>query len=557
MVHCQWIELNSSVSFLEDTLEDSCAVLIAGAGPTGLVMAIELARRGIACRIVDKVLPRPYSESRAEGIHAKTLDIFERQGILPAILKAGKVLHGFSFFAEGRALGRITFATLDSPHPYAILLPQSEVERLLLEHLATLGVQVERPTEVIGMQQDADGTSVQIRDQYGTEQTLRARYLIAADGGQSTIRHLLQLDFPGHRLQGAYVMDADMDIAIPLPTDDGTFVLGPHGFLVLGLRPDGLWRLALSLPQKDTRMGREQPTKERMQQILDTDFRDLGIHLKSTSWSSAFFLSSRMVSNIRRGRIFLVGDAAHIHSPVGGQGMNTGIQDAVNLAWKLALCVQHEEQEPLLASYHAERYPVMKRLIATTNASTVPLLVEQPLLVHARNLLLRVVTHIAALNTQLISSFTGFEVHYRHSPILADLDGGRGVHAGDYAPDVTELVTLNQQFARFADLWATDARHQLLCFPESDTVPSDITSLQECIDQHVPPTSTTIRPWIITQQPDLWYPNVVFDPNGHAAKRFGAQKGDVFLLRPDGYIGMTGQWASLLKKPHYLSHLVS
>ena len=253
----------------------------------------------------------------------------------------------------------------------------------MLEHLAGLGLTVERPVEVIKLNQSDAAVWASLRYQDGCEQTVQADYLIAADGGHSLVRKELGLDFDGHQLQGAYVMDVEATFKVDLPADAGNFILGPHGFLVLGLRPDGLWRLALSLPRSDQRMTRQTPNLEQMQTILDQDFPALGARLSRTNWASAFFLSSRIVRHLRKNRVFVVGDAAHIHSPVGGQGMNTGIQDAVNLAWKLALRLEGFGDVRLLDSYTSERYGVMKRLIATTNASTKAIMVTNPVLISA------------------------------------------------------------------------------------------------------------------------------------------------------------------------------
>ena len=409
-------------------------VLVVGAGPTGLTAAIELARCGVGVQIVDKVMARPYAESRAEGLHAKSLEIFERQGLLAAVLAHGRVLAGFAFRSGGRRLGELSAGGLDTPHAYSVLLPQSEIERLQIEHLATLGVNVQRPVEVLDVQQDQEQIHAQIRSGDGKLSMVAARYLIAADGAHSRIRQALGVPFQGNRLQGAYVMDADAEFAADPALNRGTFILGRGGFLVVGHRPDGSYRIALSLPAHDRRISHDRPTLEELQMLLD-DFPEMGIRLRSITWSSAFFISSRAVDQLRHGRVFLAGDAAHVHSPVGGQGMNTGIQDAVNLSWKLALAVAGRGGDRLLDSYDVERLPIIRRLIASTTTSTKPLLWRNPLAVAARNTLLRLLLPIPALQTALFDGFTGFTVRYRHGAFIATKGSSdHGVHSPARSP---------------------------------------------------------------------------------------------------------------------------
>ncbi|MDG5483369.1 FAD-dependent oxidoreductase [Mycolicibacterium gadium] len=447
-------------------------VLVVGAGPTGLTTAIELARRGVRVAILDKVPERPYAESRAEGVHAKTLEIFERQGLLAPVLAHGRVLAGFAFRTGRRRLGELSAAGLDTPHAYSVLLPQSEIERIQIDRLRSLGIDVQRPVEVLDVRQDDEGVRAHLRMGDGTASTIISQYLVAADGGHSSVRKALGADFAGEKLQGAYVMDADAEFAVEPAADRGTFILSRGGFVVIGRRPDGTHRIALSLPARDRRISRDRPTREELQRLLD-GFPKVGITLRAISWSSAFFISSRAVDRLRHGRVFLAGDAAHIHSPVGGQGMNTGIQDAVNLAWKLALVVQGSGTEALLESYDSERLPVIQRLIASTSASTKPLLWQHPVATAVRNAVLQVLLPLPAVQARLFDSFTGFTVRYRRGafiPAARRTARRHGPAPGEIAPEAS------RGGRRWYPLWGSDTRHQLLIFCDQDGVPESVST---------------------------------------------------------------------------------
>lgn len=405
-------------------------------------------------------------------------------------------------------------------------MPQSEIERLQIEHLAGLGVRVQRPVEVLDVQQDEEHVHTRIRTDDGIPTTVTAQYLIAADGGHSIVRKTLGVPFAGNKLQGAYVMDADAEFATEPAADRGTFILGRGGFLVVGHRPDGSYRIALSLPQHDRRISHDRPTLAELQMLLD-DFPELDTQLRSITWSSAFFISSRAVDRLRHGRVFLAGDAAHVHSPVGGQGMNTGIQDAVNLSWKLALAVQGHAGQRLLDSYEAERLPVIRRLICSTSTSTKPLLWRNPVAVAARNTLLRLLLPIPALQNALFDSFTGFSVRYRRGAfVLAErrVTRPRGPRPGEIAPEA------DRGGRRWYPLSGKDTRHQLLVFGDPGTARD---SALAWADQH----AELIRPLLVTAQGRAGDPNVVPDPTGALHHRYVATPfGGLCLVRPDGYI---------------------
>ncbi|MGL4609407.1 MAG: FAD-dependent monooxygenase [Trueperaceae bacterium] len=511
-------------------------VLIVGAGPTGLTAAIELARRNIKVRIVDKVLERPASESRALGMHARTQELYARMGVLEPMLEEGSLLRQFNFYVNGKKLGAIGFDQLLSVYSHTLMLAQSRVEYHLLRHLETLGVEVERPKEVVSLQQEKDGVLVNLRDESGVETTITTSYVIAADGGRSTIRKLLGINFDGQKMQGEYVMDAEVEFkGDKLPEGEGFFSLGKRTMLVFGKlgKTGPLWRIAVSMQQDDPRMKRETPTLEGVQALIDE--HPFNIKLHNPTWASGYFISARMVDKVQHGRIFLAGDAAHIHSPVGGQGMNTGIQDAVNLAWKLALVIFGKAPETLLSSYEQERLPIMKRLLETTSTMEHVLMTQNPLVAGLRNTAIASLTNIAALQAKLITRFTGYAVTYANSPISGEPHHAlRGPKPGEAAPNA-EGVKNGRGVTR--DLFyhlEQDSRLQVLLFtqraPQIETLEKQFLELSRQFG------NLFQTHFVLPKDSHVTWEDVLVDSEGLLYSLYKVKSEALYVLRPDGFV---------------------
>jgi 2-polyprenyl-6-methoxyphenol hydroxylase-like FAD-dependent oxidoreductase len=330
-------------------------VVVAGAGPTGLMLACELRLAGIDVVVLDRA-DRRSGESRAGGMHPRTLEVLDQRGILDRFLAEGRPLQAGHF--SGLPLDFSGFATR---HPYSLMILQAEVERLLETRAAELGVRVEWSAEVAGISQDAAGVDVEIR---GRAERLRARYLVGCDGGRSAVRKLVGIGFPGTDATMTSLL-ADVELAEP----PDTALLGARcaggDYSVIGFEP-GWYRVITSrydrVADRDAPVDVEQ-VRETMISLAGTDF---GMH--SPRWVSRFADAARQADRYRRGRVLLAGDAAHIHYPAGGQGQNLGIQDAVNLGWKLAAVVRDKAGDDLLDTYQVERYPVAQRVLRNTRA---------------------------------------------------------------------------------------------------------------------------------------------------------------------------------------------
>ncbi|WP_067687112.1 rifampin monooxygenase [Nocardia jejuensis] len=334
-------------------------VIIAGCGPTGLMLASELRLQGLRPVVLEQDA-EPTRIVRAMGMHARSVEILEQRGLLDRFLALGTPFPLGGFFAGIR---KPQPERLDTSHPYVLSLPQTITVRLLTEHVTDAGVQIRRGAEVRGVEQDEEGVSVELAD--GTR--LRSRYLVGADGGRSTVRKMLGIAFPGDpttvdTLLGEVELTEDHDTVIEIVNEVRKTQLR-FGAMRLD---DGVYRVVA--PADGVARDRTvAPTLEELsRQMRATAGTDFGMH--SPRWLSRFGDATRQAEHYRVGRVFLAGDAAHIHPPMGGQGLNLGVQDAFNLGWKLAATVNGWAPEGLLDTYEAERHPVAAAVLDNTRA---------------------------------------------------------------------------------------------------------------------------------------------------------------------------------------------
>lgn len=344
-----------------NTRED---VLIAGAGPTGLVLALWLARQGVGVRIVDKT-SGPGTTSRAVVVHARTLELYRQLGLAADVVHAGMPNPGINLWVRGKKRAHIDFGDAGSeltPYPFLLVFPQDRHERLLIERLEQMGVQVERETELVGFEQHEDHVRATLRGPAG-EQRCEARYLAGCDGARSPVRHELGAGFEGGTYDQLFYV-ADVIAAGPAADGEIHLSLDDADFLALfSYTDDGQARLIGSI-----REDRVAPDRElTFDDVGERAIHGLGVEVKQVNWFSTYKVHHRLTEHFRHGRVFLLGDAAHIHSPAGGQGMNTGIGDAINLAWKLKAVLRGEAADGLLDSYEAERMAFARTLVETTD----------------------------------------------------------------------------------------------------------------------------------------------------------------------------------------------
>ena len=343
----------------------STEVLIAGAGPTGLVLALWLRRQGVTVRIIDRT-DGPGTTSRALAVQARTLELYRQLDLADAVVERGYQVPAVNLWARGARAARVAFGSIGehlTPFPFLEIYPQDEHERLLIGRLVELGVAVERRTELTGFTDSGSSVRVELRTPEGKSASAEARYLAGCDGAHSVVRQGLGMGFQGGTYrQVFYVADiegagAPINGELHVDLDEADFLA------VFPLAGAGRARLIGAV--RDERAGH--PESLRFEDVSQRAIQHLGLVVKKVNWFSTYHLHHRVAAHFGRGRVFLLGDAAHIHSPVGGQGMNTGIGDAINLAWKLAAVLGGRADETLLATYEAERIGFAQRLVATTD----------------------------------------------------------------------------------------------------------------------------------------------------------------------------------------------
>jgi 2-polyprenyl-6-methoxyphenol hydroxylase-like FAD-dependent oxidoreductase len=331
-------------------------VIVVGAGPTGLMLACELAMRGVAVRLLEERRDLP-NITRAFGVHARTLELLDARGLADEIVQRGLPVYEVAP-APGAVLN---LKELPTRYPMVLIAPQSLTEHVLTDRAVQLGVETVYGAKVVGLEQDSEGVSLQLAD--GT--TERARYVVGCDGAHSAVRRLVGIDFVGKQYE-THILLADVRLAQP-PTDGLSAATGPEGVVLLVPFGDGWFRaIAWDRTREQVPLAEPVPLAEIRGAFLRIAKTDFG--MTDMRWSSRFLSERRQAERYRAGRVFLAGDAAHVHSPLGAQGMNTGIQDAVNLGWKLAEAVEGSAPDWLLDSYQTERHRVGANVLKLTDA---------------------------------------------------------------------------------------------------------------------------------------------------------------------------------------------
>jgi 2-polyprenyl-6-methoxyphenol hydroxylase-like FAD-dependent oxidoreductase len=496
-------------------------VVVVGAGPVGLVAGCELARRGVSVRVIDK-LAQPTDQSRAIAVHARSLDMFDRMGIVDELLSTGIKATAMQLYAGHNKLFHIPFGGVDSAFPFTLTTAQTETERVLGEHLQSLGVTVERGVELVALSQDGNGVHLTLRHHDGTTEEAAASWVIGADGARSAVRKLV-----GTKLAGSFVGErfllGDVDAEHSLDLDSMHTFFAPDGPVVVLPMRDGRMRFLAEVHDPPGTPLNLHPSQQELQAILDR--RIGGIRLVHSHWLTCFEIHHARVPAYRWGRVFLSGDAAHIHSPAGGQGMNTGMQDAFNLAWKLAAVIKGDAGDTLLNSYAAERVPVADSVISFTNLLTkAGTLSGAPRRI--RNVAIRILSHVPAVRRTMADRAEEVDINYRKSPIALGSRLKRAkVVAGDHLPHVVD-ETVQKQLS--AVCGAQNTGHTVVTVADRHVAPA-------AGDGQLQVLVTVCETEPATPVPG--YDTVIADPNGVVAQRLGLTNGGRVVIRPDGYIG--------------------
>jgi len=409
-------------------------VLIIGAGPTGLVLALWLARLGVRVRIVDKTA-EPGTTSRALAVQARTLELYQQLDLTDAVVTRGHRVPAVNLWVKGEAVARLPFERVGShltPYPFLHIFPQDQHERLLIERLGAFGVEVERRTELVNFTNRENGITARLHGPGGQQVDCEAKYIAGCDGARSTVREAIGTGFPGGTYRQVFYV-ADVEAAGPAANGELHVDLDEVDFLgVFPLAGEGKARLIGTV--RDERADRADTLT--FKDVSDRAINHLKVQVNKVNWFSTYHVHHRVTQHFRKGRAFLLGDAAHIHSPAGGQGMNTGIGDAINLAWKLAAVVAGRAPDQLLDSYEAERIGFARRLVATTDRvfsfATSEGRLADFLRTRVAPLLIPRVIAFEPVREFMFRTVSQIMLNYRNGPLSRGTAGH--VHGGDRLP---------------------------------------------------------------------------------------------------------------------------
>jgi 2-polyprenyl-6-methoxyphenol hydroxylase-like FAD-dependent oxidoreductase len=418
-------------------------VLIVGAGPTGLVLALWLTRLGVKVRIVDRTA-EPGTTSRALAVHARTLELYRQLDLADVIIARGHRVPAVNLWVQGRKEARVPFEDVGAgltPYPFLHIFPQDEHERLLIERLAEMGVTIDRSTELVSYSDDHDRVVASLRGPAGEEWRCEAAFIAGCDGARSLVRQTMDTGFPGGTYRQVFYV-ADVEASGPALDGELHVDLDEADFLaVFPLAGNGRARLIGTV--RDERA--EHAETLMFEDVGKRAIEHMNVDVKTVNWFSTYHVHHRVTERFRKGRAFLLGDAAHIHSPAGGQGMNTGIGDAINLAWKLQAVLTGRAPDELLDSYEPERIAFARRLVKTTDRLFTLAAAEGKVAEIIRTRIVPVLLPAAARfqsgREWVFRTVSQITINYRHCALSAGAAGA--VHGGDRLPWVTTNGTDN------------------------------------------------------------------------------------------------------------------
>lgn len=504
-------------------------------------MGVQCARYGVRARVIDK-RSEASEHSKALALWSAALEALESMGCSGQVITTAMEVRRIRISAEAALLAEVDVAReVESRYPLPMLLPQSETERILTARLEELGGQVQRGAELMSFEEDDDGVVSHVLTSDGGVETVRSRWLAGCDGAHSAVRHGAGIDFVGEAMEETFVL---ADVEIDQELDEETVHLDWSGKGVLALFPvtPGLWRVVAN--RRGDHRGVDAPTLEELEEHFANHGRK-GWKASNPEWLSAFRVSERRAAKFWKGRVLLLGDAAHVHSPAGGQGMNTGIQDAFNLGWKLGLLAAGRGDEAaLLESYDAERSEVAEEVLKAAALRTKMSLMKNPVARMARNAGLRIVAQTEKFQADFASELSGLDMVYAESPVI-DNDGawhedwrskgfrpGMRVRSADvYCPTRKATMSLLDEIV--------GGGHAILLFsgrkPGREEV-EELAAFEERVREIAGDAEKFVRVWRGSKAPAGadW----LLDADAEAHLRYGVELAAAYVVRPDGFVAL-------------------
>ena len=524
----------------------STDVIVIGAGPVGLTLASELLRHGASVRIVEKQ-PELCQHPNAAVVHVRTLEILALMGCVEGFQKEGWPLPGMHIHAFGKRIGFVDISGVDSPYPRPCCIGQQYTVALLNRHFENLGGQVEFQVEAAGFEQDENGVRVRLvhHARKDSEEIAEAKFVVSCEGSTSMVRKTLGIDFPGERYLGREFLQTDANVRWTFPHGFGyQFATDDHILLLFPYDGTGHYRIILARADHDPD-NVEPPTLEEMQELM-RQLADPTTELYQPRWFNRFRSGHRIAKTFRQGRAFLAGDAGHVHVPIGGQGMNYGMHDAFNLAWKLAAVTKGEAKPEMLDTYMAERHPADEGLIRGTDVAY-HLMVEP----HAiKTVLMKTVMptllHFEPLRKQVRDTLAEMNVAYPASPLSEDRGGSHGPKPGERAPDALVVRMPSSETTHLLNV-LRDPRWTLLLFAGTTPTEHSVTALERISAPLAKTYGTRVAAYLVlAEQPPIpvhenWAAGFLMDREHYLHEKYGVTSPCLYLLRPDGHIAFRGR----------------
>lgn len=536
-------------------------ILIVGAGPVGLTLAAKLSQFGIQYTIIDTLTHR-HGESRAVGIQPRSLEIFEDLGVLPEILDKGLKMKYLNFYSNTKKLLQTDFKGLDTSYSFMLSLPQKETEKILTKHLKKSHINIEQGVELKNLKLKKESVEVFLKGKGTHLKREEYSYVIGCDGAHSTCRHLLNIPFEGSQMPGHWAI-FDAKIEWPYAPLELHLFLSPKGLVVaIPLTQDSV-RFGCILTLEETQTKPPPPTLNSILTLLKERVSDR-VKLSKVTHLTSYIIHQRQAKTYSKGHVFLAGDAAHVHSPAGGQGMNTGIQDAYNLAWKLALVHKKQAHPNILNTYQEERHLIGKNVVSLTRKITKVAKAKNPFVTLLRDTVMRFINSQNTLKGKIAKKFSELYLEYKPNAIIKEQvkhHPPKYLRAGQRIPDaIFYSCTTKKQTKLYKVIQGS--HHSLLLFCPQKTNDKTLLDILKIYNYSTKNYSTLIKTFLICQDQEMrkkLVPSLLclIDFNGLVSKYYGITQPTLLLVRPDSYVGFINEPPNLKTFQTYLKEAYS